>query len=117
MDGKEYLKAKKMENKNLTLRERSTGLIATASNAEKIGELERTLTVEKILQESLPMVTVLKNSNPGDVERIIDIHLTRLVASLNLKWSLQPGQIQQIVQDLVDKYQYESIEDFILIFK
>lgn len=47
----------------------------------------------------------------------IDIHLTRLVSNLNLKWSLNDSQIKTIVEDLIEKYPNETIEDFILIFK
>lgn len=36
---------------------------------------------------------------------------------MNLKWNLSDGQIQQIVEDLMDKFPNETIEDFILIFK
>lgn len=51
------------------------------------------------------------------VAQAIDIQLTRLVASMNLKWNLSDGQIQQIVEDLIDKFPNETVEDFILIFK
>ncbi len=99
------------------LRQHSTGLIATVSDPVKVRELERSLTITKILDTAVPMSIVSKNVNPGDLERSLDIQLTRLVQSLNLKWNIEPLQIKLIVEDLIDKYRHETLEDFILIFK
>ena len=101
----------------MILRQHSTGLIATVSDPDKAREFERSLTVQKIVETAIPISIVLKNTNPGDLERTLDIQLTRLVESLNLKWNLSPGQIKTIVEDLIDKYKNESLEDFILVFK
>jgi len=43
--------------------------------------------------------------------------LTKLVGSLNLKWNLNDSQILQIVEDLVERYPHETVEDFILLFR
>lgn len=47
----------------------------------------------------------------------IDIQLTRLIASLNLKWNITDAQIKTIVEDIMDKFPNESIEDFMMCFK
>lgn len=47
----------------------------------------------------------------------LDIQLTRLIASLNLKWNISDAQIKTIVEDIIDKFPNESIEDFIMCFK
>ncbi len=99
------------------LKRHSTGLIATVSDPVKFRELERSLTVEKIVETALPMSVVMQNVSPGDLERSLDIQLTKLVENLNLKWNLTPPQIKTIVEDLIDKYKSESLEDFILVFK
>lgn len=51
------------------------------------------------------------------VAQAIDIALTKLVANVNVSQNLNDGQIKIIVEDLLDKYPNESIEDFILVFK
>lgn len=65
----------------------------------------------------MPIVELKRVVGNKIVAQAIDIQLTRLVASMNLKWNLSDGQIQQIVEDLMDKFPNETIEDFILIFK
>lgn len=97
--------------------QQSTELITTLTTQSLSREFERSLTIPKIIAEALPICTVIKHVEPGIVETTLDMHLTRLVESLNLKWNLQPGQITTIIEDLVDRYQYESLEDFILVFK
>lgn len=103
-------------NKKSTIQQ-STELLATLKDTNLSREFERNLTVEKIVKDSIPLVTLAKNCEPGIIEATLDVHLNNLVESLNLKWNLQPHQIKTIVEDLIDKYQYESLEDFILIFK
>ncbi len=102
---------------NLTLKQRSTDLMATVNDSTKLVKFERWLNVRVIIDQALPISEVKRNVEPGDVERSIDIALTRLNESLNLKWKLNSGQIQTLVNDLVDKYPHETIEDFILVFR
>lgn len=47
----------------------------------------------------------------------MDIALTKLAALINVNQNLHDGQIKIIVEDLLDKYPNESLEDFILCFK
>ena len=101
----------------MTLSQRSTALIATVSNPEKSREFERSLTVLNIVETALPICEVKRNSVPGDVERALDIQLTRLIGTLNLKWNMTGEQTKILVEDLIDKYPNESLEDFILVFK
>lgn len=104
----------------LQQKERSTALIAILTNKEEIEkakEFERSLTIVKIVNDALPICEVRKTVGFKAIAQAIDIQLTRLVGSLNLKWNLSDSQIRQIVEDLIDKYPNETIEDFMLIFK
>lgn len=105
-----------MEN-HLQLKERSTDLIATVSNPEKLNKFERWLNVRAIIETALPISEMKRVLEPGEVEKSIDKVLTKLVGSLNLKWNLNDSQIKQVVEDLVDKYPNETVEDFILLFR
>lgn len=91
--------------------------MAIVTDPEKFNSLERSLTVNKIIETALPISQINRVAAPGEVEVAIDIALTKLVGNLNLKWNLNDCQIKTIVEDLVDKYPNETIEDFILIFK
>lgn len=105
------------KGKELQHRERSTGLIATIKSPEKFREMERGLTVEKIVENSIPIAALKQTIPYKEIAQALDIQLTRLVGSLNLKWNLQDEQIKVIVEDLLDKYPNESLEDFTLVFK
>jgi hypothetical protein len=94
-----------------------TGLIAILTDKEKSKEFERGLTIQKIVKDAVPLCELRRTIGNKPVAQAIDIQLTRLVASMNLKWNLSDGQIQQIVEDLIDKFPNETVEDFILIFK
>lgn len=105
------------ENQSLQLQERSNALIAIATNLESSREFERSLTVNKIIKEAVPMVELKRMVGSRQVAIALDVQLTRLVGSLNLKWNLNDGQIKTIVEDLIDKYPNESLEDFMLCFR
>lgn len=87
------------------------------TDPERSRELERRLTIQKIVDDSLPISELQRTVGNREVAQALDIQLTRLVGSLNLKWNLSDSQIKTIVEDLLDKYKNESIEDFILVFK
>lgn len=65
----------------------------------------------------MPICEVVRAIGSRDVAIALDIQLTRLVSNLNLKWSINDRQIKTIVEDIIDKYPNESIEDFVLCFK
>lgn len=105
------------EKQKLQLRERSTGLIATLTDRDKAREYERALTIHKAVSDGVP-ISVLKQAVGGrQIAQALDIQLTRLVAALNLKWSLNDSQIKIVVEDLLDKYPNETLDDFIVVFK
>lgn len=106
-----------MENQSLQHQERSTALIATVTNIESSRDFERSLSIKKIIKEAVPMAELKRLVGSRQVAVALDIQLTRLVSNLNLKWSLNDSQIKTIVEDLMDKYPNESLEDFILCFK
>lgn len=105
------------EKQELQLKEHATGLIVTLSNADTAREFERGLTIAKIVNESLPLVEMMRVTSSKEVARTIDVALTKLVASVNVGNNISDYQIKEIVEDLIDKYQHETIEDFILVFK
>lgn len=108
-----------MENqKELQLREHSTGLIATLTDPDKSREFERGLTVQKIIDNAVPIREVVRvTGSMRPLAQALDIALTKLVGSINVGQNLNDGQIKTIVEDLLDKYPNESLEDFILCFK
>ena len=105
------------QNQELQHRERLTGLIATLSDPEKARSFERGLTISKIVEQAIPISVALRTTPSKTISQIIDIHLTKLVANLNLGQNLKDFQIKTIVEDLIDRYPNESIEDFIMVFK
>lgn len=99
------------------MQQRTSELLTMLRDTNLSRDYERFVTIEKIVAKAMPIAMLKKYAEPGAVELTLDLHLTRLIESLNLKWNLQTHQIKTIVEDLIDKYQYESLEDFILIFK
>lgn len=106
-----------MESNKLQRKEHLTGLIATLTNVESSRELERSLTIGKIVEHALPISELSRHVGHRNVAIALDVQLTRLVASLNLKWNLNDSQIKDIVQDLLEEFPHESLEDFVLCFK
>jgi hypothetical protein len=107
-----------MEQENkLQLKERSIGLIATVSDQEASRDLERKLTIQGVIENSVPINELRRFVEPRQISIALDIQLTRLVGNLNLKWSLNDSQIKTIVEDLLDKHKSETLEDFMLCFK
>ena len=105
-----------MENQ-LQGKEHLTGLIATLTNVEASREFERNLTIGKIVESALPISELKRHVGHRNIAIALDVQLTRLVASLNLKWNVNDSQIKDIVQDLIEEFPHESIEDFVLCFK
>lgn len=105
------------DNQELQRKERSNALIAILSEPEKAREFERSLTLSKIVETALPLCEVMRNTSSRLVAQSIDAALVKLVTSVNVSQNLNDIQIQTIVEDLIDKYPNESIEDFILVFK
>lgn len=107
----------KTEQAALQRKERSNALIAIVTNPDRLRDMERGLTIKKIITEALPICELKREVPFHEIALALDIQLTRLVASLNLKWNLNDEQVKTIVEDLIDKYPNESLEDFILVFK
>lgn len=106
-----------MENHELQRKEHLTGLIATLTNSDSARQFEKGITIKNIIDNAIPIREVIKAMGLVNVARALDIQLTRLVANLNLKWNLNDLQIKTIVEDLIEKFQNESIEDFVMVFK
>ena len=94
-----------------------TGLIAILTDSEKAKAYEKSLTVQKIVNQCMPISEVCRYSGMAEIKKAVDIQLTKLVAGLNLKWNLSDNQIAQIVEDLIEKYPHETLEDFVLVLK
>lgn len=99
------------------VREQSTALIAILTDREKTRDLEKSLTIEKIVDKAIPISVLKVAIGRRDIAIAMDVNLTMLVGSLNLKWNMNDSQIKILVEDLIDKYPNESLEDFILVFK
>lgn len=106
-----------MENQGLQRKEHATALIATLTNPDQARAFERGLTIKKAVEVGLPVTEIVRLEGFKSVAQAIDIALVKLVASLNIKNNLNDGQIKTIVEDLIEKYPNESIEDFVLVFK
>jgi len=105
------------ENQALQLKERSTALIATLINPSQAREFERGLTIAHVVDHGLPLSEIVRETGFKSVAQVLDIHLTRLVAQFNLNNNISDAQIKTIVEDLIEKFPNESVEDFILCFK
>lgn len=101
----------------LRQRERSTALIAILTDQDKAREFERSLTLSKIIEEAIPISVLRKTVGLREIAQALDVQLTKLAASVNVSQNLNDSQIKIIVEDLLDKYPNETIEDFILVFK
>jgi hypothetical protein len=69
------------------------------------------------VDSGIPLTEIVRETGFKSVAQVLDIHLTRLVAQFNLNNNIQDHQIKTIVEDLIEKYPAESVEDFILCFK
>jgi len=105
------------KNQALQLKERATGLIATLTDPDRARSFERGLTIDKAVDSGIPLTEIVRETGFKSVAQVLDIHLTRLVAQFNLNNNIQDHQIKTIVEDLIEKYPAESVEDFILCFK
>lgn len=101
----------------LQLKERSIGLINTISDPDKYRDVERGLSIEKVISSAIPISILEKNTSRKEVLIALDRAVVMLAASLNLNNNLNDFQIGIIVEDLYDKYPNETLEDFILMFK
>lgn len=78
---------------------------------------ERSLSIDKIIETGIPISVLHREVGKKEVKAALDVLLVRLVKSLNLKWNIEDDQVKYIVQDLIDKYPNETIEDFMLVFR
>lgn len=101
----------------LLRKEHATGIVAILTDSEKAKNFERTLTIPAILSNALPICEMVKEVGRKKLALVLDYHLSRLVSLLNLNLTLNDVQLGVIVEDLLDRYPQETIEDFILIFK
>ena len=106
-----------METNALQNRERASDLIAIVTNKENLKDYERSLTLEKIISNGLPIHELQRAVGLRQVAIALDLQLSRLVSNLNLKWTLNDQQVKLIVDDLLTIYPNETLEDFILCFK
>lgn len=104
-------------NQALQLKEQSTALIATLIDPARAREFERGLTISVAVDSGIPLSEIVRETGFKSVAQVLDIHLTRLVAQFNLNNNIQDHQVKTIVEDLMEKFPNESVEDFILCFK
>lgn len=113
----EQLPEQVLKSQELQRKEHATALIVTLTNADQAREIERGLTINKVVDSGVPVSEIVRETGFKSVARVVDIHLTRCVAQFNRNNNLNDAQIKTLVEDLIDKYPAESIEDFILCFK
>lgn len=75
------------------------------------------MTIQKIINDAVPIRELQRVVGLRSLAIALDIQIVRLVASLNIKETLNDYQVKILVEDLLDKYPNESLEDFILCFK
>lgn len=99
-------------------RNQSTALITilTEQGLDGLLKVESKLTVRTAM-EGLPLFFHLKTNGRKLISATLDMQVTRLAASINVKHNLSSLQIQQIVSDILEMYPTETIEDFMLVFK
>jgi len=93
------------------------GLIAIISKSDTYRQYERGLTTQKAVEVGIPLRELAKHVEANEIAAAIDIQLTSMVLNLNLKWSLNDYQLKILVEDLIEKYKNESLEDFMMCFK
>jgi len=78
--------------------------------------IERTVNLQACL--SGKTLKALERENLGSELKIsLDLQLMRLAASMNLTRNITDEQVGTIVLDLIELFPYETLEDFILVFK
>ena len=104
-------------NQDIILQQRAHAnvLIATLTTEPEV--IERGLSIDRIIDRGTPLSVLIRTSEKKTVKQILDINLTKMVASFNLNLNLKDYQIGQIIEDLIEKYPNETIEDFIYVFK
>jgi hypothetical protein len=75
------------------------------------------LTLSKVIAEAKPICVVKQEVGTGNIALVLDWHLSTLARMMNVKHNLDSTQIRIIVNDLIEMFPGESIEDFILCFK
>lgn len=107
-----------MENqKAIILQQKAhyNALIATLTTDS--GSVEKGLTIDSIIDRGTPLSVLVRVAEKKTVKQILDVHLTKLVVSFNLNLTLKDFQISQIIEDMIERYPNETIEDFIYVFK
>lgn len=65
----------------------------------------------------MPLRELVRHVDGNEIAAALDLQLTTLVLNLNLKWNLNDQQLKMLVEDLIEKYKNETLEDFMLCFK
>lgn len=81
--------------------------------------MERGLTIERVIDTGTPISVMIRTTGALGVKQSLDILITRLLHSFNLNLTINEKSIQipMIVNDLIERYPNETIEDFAYIFK
>jgi hypothetical protein len=95
--------------------ERVSALIATLTTEPE--KVERGLTIDKIIDHGTPISVLARQAEKRVIKGILDLHLSKLAASFNMNLNLKDYQIAVIVEDLIQEYPNETIEDFIYVFR
>lgn len=91
-------------------------LVTSVKEIEPLLKYERGLDMKRAIKGTAISAHVKIQGEPA-VMAALDIQITRLAASINVKHNLTSMQIRQMVSDVLEKYKHESIEDILLVFK
>lgn len=88
------------------------------SSPKEIIKLEQHVTMEHAIKGQ-PMVMMIRTGQVkrSDLAKALDLQIVRLSMMMNVKYNVNDGQIETIVNDLLERYPYETLETFILVFK
>lgn len=80
-----------------------------------INNLESKLNT-KDLVHAAPICTMIDKVGRAEIKTALDLAITRLATRLNVKHNLTDNQMVGMVDELVNHYKNESLEDFLFVF-
>lgn len=104
-----------------TLPEQSKGTVlrviyGLTKNEETITNLERDCTMQFCL-DSPSISSQIQAFGRASVARSLDLLIMRLAIIVNVRHNITDAQIKIVVNDLLELYPNESLEDWVLVFK
>lgn len=87
-------------------------------NATVMIELEKGLSLRKAVKDGIPMSEmIVLGVEPKRIKQALDLQIMRLSKLMNVKNNLNDMQVKQMVEDIMERYPHETLEDWLLVFK